>query len=430
MSPKLQRIAQQAVDHPGMTFTTLAHLIDEDFLRAAFQRTRKDGAPGVDQLDGQTYAVDLDDRIRDLHHRLRAGQYRAPLVKRAWIAKENGKRRPLGLPTFEDKIVQRAVHSILNAIYEREFLDFSYGYREGRSAHQAVRELRERMVGLKATWIIDADISGFFDSINHRMLLAMIRQRINDGALLRLIGKWLKAGILEGGQITFPEEGTPQGGVISPLLANVFLHHVLDRWFVREVKPRMRGQCFLVRFADDFALGFTHEEDARRIMEVLPKRFGRFGLTIHPEKTRLVEFCPPSDGKSVGKRTFDFLGFTHYWGKPTWGKTARGSWFIKRRTASSRMRRATKAMWDWCHEVRHEPMGDQHRTLRQKLFGHFQYYGIRGNYQQMERFSWFAKKAWHYWLSRRSSRSYIRWDRFLALLQRLPLPPPRIIHQV
>lgn len=410
-----------------MVFTTLAHLIDEELLHEAFRRVRRSSAPGVDSMTGQVYARNLNDRIRALHERLRAGQYQAPLVKRAWIAKDDGKRRPLGLPTFEDKIVQRAVHMVLSPIYEQEFLDVAFGYREGRGAHSAVRELRERMVGLKTTWIIDADISGFFDSINHRMLIDLIRQRVNDGAILRLIGKWLKAGVLEGSQVSFPDDGTPQGGVISPLLANIFLHHVLDRWYARDVKPRMRGHCFLIRYADDFVLGFTREDDARRVMEVLPKRFGRFGLTIHPEKTRLVEFCPPDVRKTPGEGTFDYLGFTHYWGKSGWGNS-RGSWVIKRRTSGKRMRRATNAIWQWCREARQDPVGAQHRTLKAKVIGHIQYYGVRGNFLQLEHFTRVVRKTWRYWLNRRGNREPLTFDRFEKLLHRLPLPPPRIIH--
>ena len=424
VSTVLQRIAKQAVDSPTMVFQTLAHHMTADFLREAFCRTRKTGAPGVDEVTAGDYALNLEKNLRDLHERLRSGRYKAPPVKRAWIAKEDGKQRPLGMPTLEDKVVQRAVHMLMSSIYEQDFHDFSWGFREGRSAHKAIHQLRESCNRMKIKWIIDADISGFFDNINHRMLVTMIRERINDGALVRLIGKWLNAGVLEAGKLSYPEDGTPQGGVISPLLANIFLHNVLDQWFVRDVKPRMKGRCFLVRYADDFVIGFELESDARRIMDILPKRFERFCLTIHPTKTRLVDFQPP--GKCSGdSATFNFLGFTHYW-----GKSLSGNWVIKRKTSGKRYLRAKVSMWKWCKDERHTRMKDQYEVLCQKLRGHIQYYGIRGNYQMLEKFSRFTRTAWHYWLSRRSSESYITWTKFENLLKKFPLPSPKIIHKV
>lgn len=424
VSTTLQRIAKQAVENPKLVFQTLAHHMTVDFLREAFHRTNKSSAPGIDNETGKEYAANLEKNLQDLHERLRGGRYKAPPVKRAWIAKEDGKQRPLGMPTFEDKVVQRAVHMLMSSIYEQDFHDGSWGFREGRSAHKAIHQLRESCVQLKINWIIDADISAFFDNINHRMLVTMIQERINDGALIRLIGKWLNAGVLEKGAISYPEDGTPQGGVISPLLANIFLHHVLDQWFNWAIKPKRKGRCFLVRYADDFVIGFEFESDARRVMELLPKRFERFGLTIHPTKTRLVDFQPP--GKCAGKdATFNFLGFTHYW-----GKTRTGGWAIKRQTSGKRYLRAKISMWKWCKEERHTRLPEQHKVLCQKLRGHIQYYGIRGNYPMLERFCRFTRMAWHNWLSRRSSESYITWTKFEKLLDRFPLPKPRIIHQV
>ena len=263
VSTTLHRIAQQAVEYPDMVFTTLAHLIDVDFLKEAFRRTRKDAAVGVDGVTAADYALDLDANVRDLHERLRTGRYYAPPVRRVWLAKEDGRKRPIGVPALEDKIVQRAVTMILEAVYEQSFHDCSYGFRRGRSAHDALKELREQATGMDIKWVLDADISGFFDSIDHGKLREIIRQRVNDGGLIRLIGKWLNAGVLEEGKLFHPEKGTPQGGVISPMLSNIFLHTVLDEWFEREVTPRLRGRAFLIRYADDCVPG----EAARKMKE-------------------------------------------------------------------------------------------------------------------------------------------------------------------
>jgi group II intron reverse transcriptase/maturase len=427
ISTRLQRIAQQAVDYPEMVFTTLAHLMDVEWLREAYRLTPKDRAAGVDGVTAREYAENLEENLPNLHERLRSGRYKAPPVERAWLEKEDGGKRPIGKPTFEDKIVQRAVVMLLGAIYEQEFHDFSYGFREGRSAHQALHELRQHCGCTNIGGIVDADVSGFFDNLDHGLLREFIKQRVNDGGILRLIGKWLNAGVLEEGILTYPERGTPQGGVVSPMLGNIFLHHVLDEWFVKEVKPRMKGRCFLIRFADDFVIGCELERDACRILEVLPKRFARFGLTIHPEKTALIQFSKPGSksGSDSGNGTFDFLGFTHYW-----ARSRRGSWVIKRSTARKRIRRVKKSLWQWCRNSRHRPLKEQHRILCQKLRGHFQYYAIRGNSCRLAAIFLHAKKAWRYWLSRRSHKSYISWEKFARLLQTYPLPRPRILHGI
>jgi group II intron reverse transcriptase/maturase len=290
-------------------------------------------------------------------------------VQRTYVPKEDGSQRPIGMPTLEDKMVQRAVAMLLGAIYEPDFHAGSYGFREGRSPHQALHVVRERCMQEHIGWIVDADGSAFFDSLDHDLLCEVLTQRVQDGAILRLIRQWLQAGGLEGDTLSDPERGSPQGGVISPLLANVFLDQVLDEWFEREVKPRMRGRCFLLRCADDFVIGCEREDDARRILAVLPKRFARFQLTIHPQKTRLVEFQPPrrQDGGASGDGTFDFLGLTHYW-----ARSRRGSWVIKRRTAKTRLRRAMRAVWHWCRTHRHDPLRAQYRQLCQKLRGYYQ----------------------------------------------------------
>ena len=425
---KLQRIAQQAHRYPEMVFNNVFHVIDRDFLLEAYRLTRKTSAPGVDKVTATQYAENLDDNLRDLHERLRDNRYIAPPVERVWIEKEDGKKRPIGKPCFEDKIVQRAVVMILEAIFEHDFHDFSHGFRKGHSQHQALHELRELCRKLNITWIVDADVSGFFDHLDWNLLREFIQQRVRDGGILRLIGKWLHAGVLEAGELMHPDKGTPQGGVISPMLANVFLHHVLDEWFVKDVQPRMKGGCFLIRFGDDFIIGCELEADARRVMEVLPKRFNRFSLSIHPEKTVLIEFKrPPSREPSApGKGTFDFLGFTHYW-----AKTRRGYWVIKRKTVGKRLRRFMKAIWLWCRENRHQPLQEQYRILCSKLRGYYQYYGIRGNFRVLEAVFRHTHRAWRYWLSRRSHKGHINWQKFVALVHdKLPLPKPRIIHSI
>ncbi len=316
ISTQLQQIAEQARCYPDMVFTTLAHRMTTDFLKEAFRKLRKKAAPGVDQVTAEDYAVNLDNNLKALHKSLREGRYKAPPVKRVWIDKENGKKRPIGITALEDKIVQRAVEMLLSPIYEQMFYDFSHGYRKGHSPHQALKELREQCIRLNTKWIVSADISGLFDNIDHGHLRSMLKQKVNDGAILRLIGKWLNAGVMDAGQVTYPDKGTPQGGVISPILSNIFLHHVLDDWFVKEAKPRMKGRTFIIRWADDFIIGCEYEGDARRLLEVLSKRFARFGLELHPEKTIIVSFSKPGPkGRGKGDGTFDFLGFTHYWAK-------------------------------------------------------------------------------------------------------------------
>jgi RNA-directed DNA polymerase len=427
VTTKLQRLAEQAARDPKRVFTTLAHLIDEDFLREAYRQTSKSSAAGIDGVTAKQYAEHLEENLRDLHDRLRSGRYQAAPVVRVWIEKEDGGQRPIGKPAFEDKIVQRAVAMLLEAIYEQDFSDSSYGFRPGRSPHEALREVRTRCMTEGIGWIVDADVSGYFDSIDRTHLRAILRQRVNDGSLLCLIGKWLRAGVMDGGVLQHPETGVVQGGVISPVLANVMLHHVLDVWFAQEVQPRLKGRSFLTRFADDFVIGCEREADARRVMAVLPKRFARFGLRIHPEKTALIAFSTPSarQGSAEGNGTFDFLGLTHYW-----AQSRRGYWVIKRKTARKRLRRTTKALWRWCRVNRHLPLQDQYGMLCQKLRGHFQYYGIRGNYRLLDVVRRQAEEAWRFWLSRRSHKSAISWERFQQLRKMFVLPTPKIVHSI
>jgi len=427
ISTQLQTIAEQAIHRPEMVFTALAHEIDVEWLREAYRRTNKRGGAGIDGVTAAAYAEDLEENLQDLHARLKSGRYTAPPVERVWLDKEDGRKRPIGKPTFEDKIAQRAVAMLLESVYEAEFYSFTHGFRPGHSPHQALHELREECRRQNVHWIVDADVSGFFDEIPHGPLQEIIKQRVNDGGILRLIGKWLHAGVMEAGELSYTETGSPQGGVISPLLANVYLHKVLDEWYEQVVKPRLKGRSFLVRFADDFIIGCEMESDARRIMKVLPQRFRRYGLTIHPRKTKLVKFSKPSRNEPADPEqgTFVFLGFSHYW-----AKTRQAYWVIKRKTAPKRLRRTVKAIWQWCKENRHQSITEQYRMICLKLRGHYQYYGLRSNYAQLEAVYQHTQRGWRYWLARRSREGKLRWDKFKQILTDFPLPRPRIIHAI
>lgn len=423
ISPRLERIAELAKRTPKAALTTLAHHIDIDWLRHAYRRTRKSGAVGIDGQTAQSYAAVLEANLQSLLDRAKSGMYRAPPVRRVFIPKGDGKElRPIGIPTFEDKILQRAVAMVLGAVYEQDFLPCSYGFRPGRSAHQALNDLRNEVMAVKGGWVLEADIRSFFDMLDHGHLQQILRQRVRDGVLLRLIGKWLNAGVLAEGELSRPESGSPQGGVISPLLANIFLHEVLDEWFERVVKPRLKGQASLIRYADDFVIVFSRKDDAHRVMGVLPKRFGKYGLTLHPEKTRLVRFRRPSKGGPPSKRpgSFDFLGFTHHW-----AKSKKGNWVVKQRTSSNRISRTVRRANLWCRKHRHRPVPWQHKRLLRALLGHYAYFSITGNIAAVERVKRAVVTVWWKWLNRRSQRKAMPWRRMIKLLKRYPLPWPR-----
>jgi group II intron reverse transcriptase/maturase len=433
VSTKQQRIAELAKQSPQMAFTSLAYLVDIDWLKEAYRRTRKDGAVGVDGVTAAEYERELEGNLQRLLDRAKSGTYRAPPVRRVHIPKggSSTETRPIGIPTLEDKILQRAVVMLLEPIYERDFLDCSYGFRPGRSAHQALASIWDQTMECQGGWILDADVRKFFDNLDHGHLRAFLRQRVRDGVLLRLIGKWLNAGVMEDGSVSYPDTGSPQGGVVSPMLSNVFLHYVLDLWFEQDVQPRLRHRAFLIRFADDFIVGFRDYHDAQRVMEVLPKRFGKYGLTIHPDKTRLVPFRVPSstvtgrDESSGRPGTFDFLGFTHYW-----GRSRKGQWVVKRKTASQRFSRAVRSIDAWCRLNRHQPIRIQQQKLNQKIRGHCAYYGITGNRDALARFYCEVTRCWRKWLNRRNRERTLTWDVFARLLQRYPLVPVRVVHSV
>lgn len=384
LSTKRQWIAELARSKPGTALTLLHHVIDLEWMHEAYDLTRKDGATGIDRVTAAEYEANLEANLMDLLGRIKSGRYKAPPVRRTYIPKADGSQRPLGIPTFEDKVAQRAIVMVLEAIYEQDFRSCSYGFRPGRSAHQALSDLFSAITKQGQYWVLEADIRKYFDAIPHHHLRTLLDQRVTDGVIRRMIDKWLKAGVLEDGLLRLATEGTPQGGVISPMLSNIYLHHVLDEWFENEVRPRMRGPCTLVRFADDFVMTFKNHHDAKRVLEVLGKRLERYGLTLHPDKTRFIDFRPERPGGThpdCHGPPFDFLGFTH-----TWAKSQKGKNVVRQRTAKSRLARALATVGDWCRKNWHKPLHVQHARLSVKLTGHYAYYGITGNIWQLQRY--------------------------------------------
>jgi len=427
MSPELLRVAERAKREPEGQFHSLAHLIDERSLARGYYRQREDAAVGVDGVTKEHYGQDLDNNIRDLHQRLRSKRYRHQPIRRVHIPKDNGKMRPLGVSAFEDKIVQDAVREVLQAIYEQDFLDCSFGFRPGRSAHDAIRALHRTVDRGEVNWVLEADIVSFFDSVDRKALREMLQKRVADGSMDRLIAKCLHVGVLDGEEYSTPDMGTAQGSVLSPLLGNIYLHYVLDLWFDQEVQPRLRGRACLLRYADDFVIGFACREDAERVRAVLPQRMQRYGLTLHPDKTRLVDFRPPPVDQQCGKGpgTFDFLGFTLYW-----RRTQRGRWRLACKTRRARLGRAIRSVYTWCRRQRHEAVGKQHAALCRRLRGHMQYFGVNGNLRSVACLVYHATHAWYKWLRRRSQRTRLTWARFEDLLRSYPLPRPRVLVRI
>lgn len=424
ISTKLERIAKLAREIRGAPLLTLAHHIDVEWLREAYRRTRKNGATGIDGQSAKQYAEGLEENLLSLRDRAKSGRYVAPPVRRVHIPKADGTTRPLGIPTFEDKVLQRAVLMLLEPVYEALFHDFSYGFRPGRSAHDALNALQSAAVKMAGGWVVEVDIRKFFDTVDHAHLRTILQQRIRDPVLLRLIGKWLNAGVVENQVFSRPEEGTPQGGVISPLLANIYLHEVLDEWFVRDVRPVLEGQAELIRYADDFVVLFSRKRDAVRFLDVLPKRFGKYGLMLHPEKTRLVPFRRPdrSDGGD-GPGTFDLLGFTHFW-----ALSRNQKWVVKKQTARDRFSRALRRIREWCRLHRHDSLESQQQALNRRLRGHFGYYGVTSNYPALTALRFWVIRAWWKALGRRSQRR-LPWHKMRGILQRYPLESARIYHR-
>ena len=423
-----QRIAELARERPQECFTALNHYLSVEWLRAAYYRVKPDSAPGVDGQKWSQYGEKLEENLNRLLQQAKSGSYVAPPVKRVHIPKGDGKEtRGIGMPTIEDKILQRAVVMLLEPIYEQDFKYFSYGFRPGRSAHEALACIWSQTMNGKIRWILEVDIRKYFDTLKKEWLRKFLDRRVRDGVIRRLIGKWLAAGVWEKGQLSYPEDGTPQGGVISPLLSNIYLHEVLDCWYEEEVKPRMKGHTFLVRFADDFILGFENKEDAEKVYRVLFKRFEKFGLSLHPTKTRLVAFGSPTETTDTpsGPKpdTFDFLGFTHYW-----GKSRRGRWIVRRKTMCKRLTRGLKAISQWSRKNRHEPLREQVEQLGRKLKGHFGYYGITGNFACLQLFRRGVIGIWRKWLARRGDPQGMSWERMGRLLDFWFIPEARVVH--
>lgn len=428
VSTRLHQIAELARKHPERVFTSISHVIDLVWMYEAYNRTRKDAAAGVDGKDAQEFASNLEPNLKALVQSLRDGSYQAPPVRRVYIPKGNGGTRPIGIPTFADKVMQRAVTMLLEAIYEVEFHPHSYGFRRKRSAHDALRELQKRPTYWQYCWVIEADIESFFDTIDHGHLRSFLDQRVRDGVIRKAIDKWLAAGVFEEGQIHSVQNGTPQGGVISPLLANIYLHKVLDQWFEKDVYPRTKKRAQLIRYADDFVLLFGWEDDSKRVNEVLPKRFARFGLKLHSEKTRQIWFSSPftKRGRKIQRKpgTFDFLGFTHHW-----AKSRNGNYVVKQKTSKTRFSRSLKRIKSQCHAMMHDSLAQQQRILSRMLVGHYNYFGITGNSDALRNLRHEVDRIWGRALARRNKRRFA-WRRFLPILSRFPLPPPRVVHSV
>ena len=422
----LERVGQAAREDKKQRFTALLHHIDDvDRLRRAYMGIEHDAAAGIDGETWRHYGEKLKDNLQDLSGRLARGAYRARPVRRAYIEKADGRKRPLGVPVLEDKIVQRSAVEVLNAIYEVEFLGFSYGFRPERSQHQALDALAHGIWKKRVNWILDADLQSFFDTLRHEWLVKFLEHRIADRRVIRLIQKWLNAGVLEDGKRKMSEVGTVQGGSISPLLANIYLHYVFDLWIQQWRTSAERGDVLVVRFADDFVVGFQHRKEAEQFLAGLRERLSKFGLNLHPEKTRLIEFgrFAIEDRKTRGDgkpETFHFLGFTH-----CCGTTRNGKFTVIRRTMRQRMLKKLKAVHIELQQRRHQPLDEQGRYVQAVVRGHLHYYGVPGNSRAIGAFRTLVIRLWHKWLNRRSQRSSLRWDRMQRYIARWV--PPAII---
>lgn len=423
VSPRLVKVAERAKRYPEQRILALAQHVDVETMGRVYQHLRKDAAVGVDGVTVEKYGKQLEEKLQALYERMKAGRYRHQPIRRVHIPKDDGRTRPIGISTVEDKLVQGALKEILEAVYEQDFRPCSYGFRPGRSAHDAIRALNQAAGRGCVHYILEADIVSFFDSIDRKMLMEMLRARIADESLMRLVGKCLHVGVLDGEEYNEPERGTTQGSVLSPLLGNVYLHHVLDVWFEREVRPRLRGRSELLRYADDFVICFERAEDAVRVHAVLPERMKKYGLTLHAKKTRLLRFePPPKDQGGKGSATFDFLGFTLHW-----QRTLRGKWRLGCRTRRARLQRAIQAATEWCRRHRHLPVKEQRTALARKLMGHYGYFGVNGNLAGLAKLHFAVQRVWQKWLNRRSQNAHMPWRRFNELLRAHPLPAPRIM---
>lgn len=425
----LERVREAAVRDRELRFTNLwFHVYDIGRLREAYLGLKREAAPGVDRVTWRSYGEGLEENLLDLSGRLRRGAYRAKPVRRVYVPKPDGRQRPLGVTALEDKIVQRATVEVLSAVYETDFLGFSYGFRPRRSAHMALDALAVGVQTRPVNWVLDADIRGFFDTIDHDCLMGLVERRIADVRVLRHIKKWLNAGVLENGKRMEQEAGTPQGSSISPLLANIYLHYVLDVWANEWRRERVRGTAIIVRWADDFIVGFEHREDAERFLAELRERLAEFHLELHPDKTRIIAFGRKADddwrsGKGPKPGTFDFLGFTH-----ACDRTRKGNRFIVlRQTAKSRLCAKLAAMKQWLREHLHDPVPEVGARLERVIRGHVQYFGVPRNGPSLRAFIKGLARLWYMALRRRSQKTRMTWKRMYRLL-RAHFPPPRIVH--
>lgn len=421
MQTSLREIAEQARKDKRRRFTNLAQLITYQYLVENFSILNKKASTGIDGVTHREYAKDLKENIVKLLERVRIGKYRARFVRRKHIKKANGKLRPLGIPTIEDKLLQAAVSRILSEIYEQDFSEASYGYRKGRGPKEAVRALTDQLKE-KYSYVVEADIKGFFDHLDHEWLMKMLDLRVGDGTIKRLIRKWLKAGVIaEDGHIFKPVEGTPQGGVISPILANVYLHYVLDQWFEKEIKDNCDGESCLIRFADDFVALFRYARDAEMFYRKLRDRLGKFNLELAEEKSRIVSF---SRFRKYEKTSFSFLGIEFRWGVSNNGKD-----IIKRRTDRKRLQRAFTEITEWCRENRHRRIRKQTEMMKLKLQGHYNYYGMAGNSKRIRQFFDGAMRIWYRWLNRRSQHRSYTWKGFKEMTRQYQIPRPKVVEE-
>ena len=415
------QIAERARKYKQEALTNLHQFIDMEMLEDSYRRLNKNSSVGVDGESWHSYQAESNHRIRELLSVFKSGKYKSPPIRRVYIPKGKSGKRPIGIPTIEDKILQEGIRRVLNPIYEEEFKDFAYGFRSGRSAHQAIEYMFKAVSFKGMHYIIDADIKGYFDSIDHSKLREFLDFRVKDGVIRKMIVKWLKAGIMEDNQLRYPKEGTPQGGKISPLLSNIYLHYVLDGWFSEQIQPLLKGKSFIVRYADDFVLGFEYLSDAERVMEVLPKRFGRYNLELHSEKTKIVNLHIK---RGEGERSFDFLGFTHYLGKSRKGKVV-----LKRKTSSKKLSQSLQKFKVWLKSNRHKKLKELISEVNVRLRGHYSYYGITFNIGGLMSYYEQVKRILQKWLNRRGGKPVWNWERFNVLIDEwMPLLRPKLYH--
>ncbi len=416
-------IIKKARANPEFVFNSIAHLLSPELLKESFKLLRKNAAIGTDEVSYSSYENNMDENLQKLHQSLKDRSYTATAIKRVWIDKGNGKKRPLGISSIQDKIVQRAVTTLLNLIYEQDFYDFSYGFREDRNAHQALYYFRNQSMRHKIKWFINADIKGCFDNFDHKILLEILNKRVNDGGINWLVKQWLETEIIDGKEMTTNKRGTPQGGIISPLLANIYMHEVIDKWIIQEIKPVLKGDIFIVRYADDFIIGLEYQSDAEQLYKVLPKRLSKFGLELSLEKSRLQNFVPENKEHN---NTIDFLGFTHYW-----TKSRLGNYLIKRKTRQKSKRRILKEFYEMIKGNRHRKLIEQAKAIISKLKGEYEYYAIRGNYYFLQTLNYKARLFWLKMLNHRGGRkkSYTK-KAFDDLMRIFAFPKPRILHNI